>query len=279
MLQKTVEKPISFEGVGIHSGKRVRMTILPAPVNCGIVFVRTYLPNTPRIPANINYLFPQARNTALKSGEAKIQTVEHVLAVLAGLGITNVWIEIDAEEPPILDGSGLPLVAGLREVLIIPQNKNVPILELKQPVFVQEAEATIVALPSEKLKIFCYLEFPGTAIGRQVATFEEDEDFVELIAPARTFGFWNEIENLKTRGLALGGSVDNALIVGEKVYSTTLRLSEEPARHKILDLMGDLSLLGQFLKANIIALRPGHHLNCQLIKKISTDISEVSAIV
>lgn len=268
MEQKTVKEVVTFEGVGIHEGKISEILFKPAPVNHGVFFTRTDLENKPSIKVAPENLMAQERSTGLADNGAKVRTVEHILAALAGLGLSNVDIEINSEEPPILDGSALPYAEELGKK-IMEQNRIIKPLELKEPVWVEAEKSVLVALPSPVFKIFCYIDFPGTAIGQQIAAFQEGEnDFLGEIAPARTFGFWHEIEELRKQGLALGGSLDNAVIVGEKVYSTPLRFAEEPARHKLLDLMGDLYLLGRPLKAFVIAIKTGHLLNAQLLKKI-----------
>lgn len=274
MEQKTIKDSLIFEGIGIHSGKPAVITFYPAPVNHGICFIRTDLPEKKTIQVSPENITPVERSSGLQDNGTRIRTIEHVLAALSGLGITNVSIEIQGEEPPILDGSSLPYAEKLKRNLI-DQNKSPKFLELKEPCCVQTDETAIVALPATSLKIFCYIEFPGTAIGRQIAVFEEGKnDFLAEFAPARTFGFWQEVEELRRQGLALGGSLENSLVVGEKVYSTPLRLPDEPARHKLLDLMGDLYLLGQPLKAFIIAIKPSHSLSLKLVKKIAESIQD-----
>lgn len=269
--QRTIKKEASYSGIGLHTGKKVKITCKPASVDGGVRFVRVDLEGKPQTVAEISRVIKASRETSIGEGEVKVQSVEHLLAALTGLGIDNLEIEIDSDELPAADGSALPLVKILKEVGIVEQEKEKKYLKLKEPVsFVREG-VYLVALPNEELKISYTIDFNHPVLKTQFASFVINEDtFIKEIAPARTFGFESEVRELNEKGLIKGGSLENAVVIGEKgiLNKEPLRFPDEFVRHKILDLLGDLYLIGTSLKAHIIALKSGHGANVELVKKI-----------
>ena len=258
-----------LSGVGLHSGAGASVRLLPAPSGTGLVFRRAG--GGQEIPALASNVSDTSRCTRLSAGGVEVQTVEHVLSALAGLGIDDAVIEIDGgSEVPAMDGSAAPfaqaiLAAGLRE-----QAESVQPIVLTQPVFVSERGSTIVALPSETLSLTVVLDYPRQPyLGTQAAIFDGAQDYLTQIAPARTYGFLSEIEALRAAGLGLGASFENAVVLGETQYETPLRFPNELARHKLLDLVGDLALAGRPVCADILAVKPGHTLNVRLARLLS----------
>jgi len=297
-LQRTIKKPASYSGTGLHTGNQTTITFKPAPINHGIVFIRTDLPDSPAIPADIEHVIDITRGTTLGKGEAKVCTVEHVLAALAGLELDNLKIELDSSEPPVGDGSALPFVKTILEAGIVEQDSPKNYLEIDTPLFYSEKEKGIdlVVVPSDDLRITFMVDYRNPALGTQYTSLVSlEKEFVEEFAPARTFCFFHELEELKKEGLAKGGSLHNALVicdeenceakipqlkqlygVKEEVFvgksgilnDVPLRFPNEPCRHKALDLLGDLSLLGVPLKGHVLAARSGHAANVALVKKL-----------
>ena len=211
-----------------------------------------------------------SRCTRLKLGGFEVQTVEHVLSALAGLGVDDAVVEINGPEVPALDGSAAPFAAAILAAGLRDQSEGVDPITPARPVFVSERGSTLIALPSETLSLTVVLDYPRHAyLGTQAAIFGGMGDYVSQIAPARTYGFLSEIEALRAAGLGLGASFDNAVVLGETQYETPLRFPNEPARHKLLDLIGDLALVGRPIWAEIIAVRPGHTLNVRLARLLS----------
>ncbi len=290
MKQRTIGRETDYSGIGLHTGKRVRITFKPAPGDRGVRFIRVDLGGRPQLPAEISKVIKASRETSIGEGEVKVQSVEHLLAALTGLGIDNLEIEIDGDEVPIGDGSALPFTQVLKQAGIVEQEGEKRYLELKEPIsFVKEGvhlrqdfgglssgasakgDVYLVALPDEKLKISYTIDFDHPVLKTQFASFIIDEDtFTREIASARTFGFENEVRELKEKGLIKGGSLENAVVIGEEgiLNKEPLRFPDEFVRHKILDLLGDLYLIGAPLKAHIIALKSGHGANVELAKKI-----------
>jgi len=270
--QKTISRPISYCGIGLHKGQPVQLTFKPAPPEAGIVFIRTDLPGTPAVPARVEWVADTTRGTTLGQNGVEIYTVEHVLAAVAGLGINNLYIEMDSIEPPAADGSALPFLETLQKAGIEEQDQECSPLILQKAVWIKDQDKFVVALPSPNFQISFTLVYNHPAIGTQFADYKLDSAiFSREIAGARTFGFLAEVEQLKALGLALGGSLDNAVVVGDEEPLTPLRFPDEFVRHKILDLVGDLSLLGQPLQAHIIAVKSGHSLNTRLAKLIKQE--------
>jgi UDP-3-O-[3-hydroxymyristoyl] N-acetylglucosamine deacetylase len=256
----------SVEGVGMHTGAGARVTVKPAAANCGINFVV----GAGRIPARAAFVVNTRRCTCLGSGEERVDTVEHLLSALFGLCITNAEIEVEGPEIPILDGSARLWVKGLKTAGIEEFNSCAPALRLNEPVALQTGDSWYIAVPSDDLFVTCVTHFDHPLLGTETITFVGSPDHYEQeIAPARTFGFSSEVEALRAAGLARGGSLDNALIVHHDKFSHKLRLPNECARHKLLDLLGDLSLTGERLCANVTAIKPSHQGNTAFANLLS----------
>ncbi len=277
MQQRTIAAQITQTGTGLHSGVITKVRILPAEAGSGRYFVRVDLPNAPTIPAKIQAVSQTVLSTQLSQGEATIRTVEHLLASLAAMGVDNARIEIDGPELPLLDGSATIWAQSIADVGTVEQNSPVSqnALSLEEPIWVRQEDSFICALPAGETRFSYGIDFDLPAIGNQWYSWMPrvdrypDESFLAEIAPARTFGLMHQIEHLKKSGLIKGGSLDNALICGSDGWvNPPLRFPNEPVRHKILDLVGDLSLLGIFPCAHFLAYKASHDLHIQLAKKI-----------
>lgn len=270
-LQKTIEKRVSYRGIALHSGEETTLTLEPAPAGKGIVFIREDLTNSPQVAARVNKVVSNMRGTSLGEGKVRIRTVEHILAALAGLAIDNVRVKVDGEEIPAADGSALPFVKLIQKAGIVEQEFPRQFLEINEPLWIEEGDKRLIVLPSPGLKITYTVDFPHSPLKSQFVEFAIDEKiFIQEIAPSRTFGFMEEVEELKKKGLIKGGSLDNAVVIDKNgiLNKEGLRFPNEPVRHKVLDLIGDLYLLGQPIKAHIIAVKSGHLFNVQLIQKL-----------
>lgn len=267
--QTTLAQAVHYTDIGLHSGQPVALALKPAPANSGIVFCRTDLPGNPRVQAVANQVTSTMRATTLESGPAKVFTVEHLMAALYVLGVDNCVVEMSSAEAPVGDGSALPFVGLIEQagiaVLDTPRN----IVRIDQSVQVVDQDRSIQIIPYDGMKISFTSSNPHPALGRQFAEFEiTPEIFVREIAPARTIGFMHEVEALKAKGLALGGSLENTLVYDATTHLNPLRFPDELVRHKILDVLGDLALLGQPLRGHIIAVQSGHSLNTALAEKL-----------
>ncbi|MDD5653990.1 MAG: UDP-3-O-acyl-N-acetylglucosamine deacetylase, partial [Candidatus Omnitrophica bacterium] len=263
--QKTIEREISISGIGLHTGNKVKVIFKPAPVDSGINFVRTDLPAKPKVKADINSLLAQSRSprrTSIGGAEFDIQTIEHLMSALAGSGIDNLTIEIDNKEVPGMDGSSLNFLEALSKAGIIEQEKERQVFALKDPIFIEEEGSYIIAFPSSEFKISYTLDYRHPYLKTQFLEVKIDgQNFQALLAPARTFCLEEEAAQLQSQGLGCGANYDNTLVVGKNgVVKNKLRFEDEFIRHKILDLLGDLYLLGSPLKAHVIAIRSGHSL-------------------
>ncbi len=270
-LQKTIKGTISYRGVGLHLGKEVTLTLLPASVGEGIVFIREDIADSPRISGRVDKVVGNMRGTSLGEGEVRVRTVEHILAALAGMGIDNVLVKIDGEEIPATDGSALPFVDLIQKAGVVEQELTRQFFKVDEPLWIEEEDKRLIVLPYPGLKITYTVDFPDSSIKSQFAEFTVDEKvFIKEIAPSRTFGFMEEVEKLRKKGLVKGGSLENAVVIDETgiLNKEGLRFSNEPVRHKILDLIGDLYLLGKPIQAHIIAVKSGHLFNVKLIKKL-----------
>jgi len=270
MKQRTILREVSISGVGLHTGGKVQLTFKPAPEDTGIVFRRMDIYGKPESKPDISQVTELVRSTTITSGHSKIHTVEHVLSALNGMGIDNVIVELDAGEPPILDGSAKFFVNLLQEAEPVEQNKERVFFQLKQPVSVTAGNRSIIALPYDGLKITC-TSADDRGIHTQHLSIDIDpETYIAQIAPSRTFTIYEDIEELLKLGKIQGGSLDSAIVIkGDKIISKEpLRFKDEFVRHKILDILGDVTLLGMPLKAHIIAVRPGHALNAELTKEL-----------
>ena len=273
MNQRTLKHEAVFKGIGLHTGGIASMRFVPAPADAGVVFVRTDLPGSPRIPASIDNVVGVIRGTSLGAGNAQVHTVEHVLSALFALGIDNVTVELDANEPPVADGSAKIFVETLLKAGIVEQDRPKNFLSLKEKISYKQNETELSLEPGEGLTIACQLVYDHPMIGNQERTFFVDpESYQKEIAPARTFCFDYEVEALKRKGLARGGSLDNAVVVGaDRIYNKekTLRFPDEFVRHKVLDLIGDLSLLGKPIRGKITAVKIGHGHNINFVKELA----------
>ncbi len=269
-LQNTLKNEIVISGLGLHSGKSISMRLMPAPGDTGVVFIRTDKANT-MIKANISSVSDTTFATTLASEGVKIGTVEHLLAAFAGLNIDNVYVEINGPEVPIMDGSSLPFVSGIMEAGIAKQAQAVSYIRILDPIVVIEGSSQIAITPYNGTKITYRLFYTHPAFGEQKMGIEMSTmKFINELAPARTFGFMRDVEMLKSRGLAQGASLDNVIALGDKdvVNGNKLRLKDEFVRHKILDAVGDLSLMGLPIYGHIIANKSGHTLHVKLLRKI-----------
>jgi UDP-3-O-[3-hydroxymyristoyl] N-acetylglucosamine deacetylase/3-hydroxyacyl-[acyl-carrier-protein] dehydratase len=270
--QQTIKRPVSFSGIGIHTGGEVTMTWKPAPIDHGIKFIRTDLESKPVIEPHIRNIRDVARWTTIGHNGAVIHTVEHVLATLAGYGIDNLVIELDGNEPPIGDGSALPYVRMVKQAGIQPQEGKREIFQPREPVHVEVGESLAVVLPSDQLRISCTIHYGKPGLDAQFLSLAiEPESFESQISPARTFAFFEDLHHLLDKGLIKGGSLENAVLIrNESVLATEpLRFRDEFVRHKILDVLGDISLLGRPLAAHIITIRPGHTSNAELTRGLA----------
>ena len=270
LQQQTLARPVSFSGIGLHSGNKVSMTLLPAPAGTGIIFRRVDLESRFEVPAQVKYVTDTSRSTTIAKGKVKVQTIEHVLASLAGFGITNAIIEVDANEPPIADGSSRRFCRMIDEAGIETQREEVHPITITDSIEYTNGETVMSALPYDGFKISCT---SSDKVGRFTQFFSLDltvESWEKEIAHARTFCFYEEIEFLIKNGLIRGGSLENAIVIREDAVLTTepMRYREEFVRHKILDIIGDLSLVGVPLRCHIVAIKPGHDANCELAKLI-----------
>ncbi len=269
-LQRTIERETSHSGVGLHSGCTVNLVLKPATEG-GITFRRTDLPGAPELPAHANQVSATAMATVLGPPNAGIGTIEHLCAALVGLGIDNVKVEVDGPELPIMDGSALPFVALLRSAGLRELPTTKPLMVIRKEVRVTDGEKHLTVAPAPDYRLCCEIDFPHPAIGRQsFALALSEEAFERDVAPARTFGFSRDLEALKARGQALGGSLENAILLDEQgvVNPNGLRFSDEFARHKLLDALGDLSLLGVPLRGEVRAHKSGHALNHALVTRL-----------
>lgn len=270
LQQQTLAKPASFSGVGLHSGNKVSMTLLPAPPNSGVIFRRVDLDSRAEIPAQVGNVAETDRSTTLSRGNAKVQTVEHVLAALYGFGVTNAVVEIDSSEPPVADGSARQFCKMIREAGIEAQAERVEPVQVTEPIEYTHNGTVISAFPHDGFKITCTSSDKGGRFTQFFSVELTPETWESEIAQARTFCFYEEIEYLIKNGLIRGGSLENAIVIRDDAVLTAepMRYREEFVRHKILDIIGDLSLVGAPLRGHIVAVKPGHAANCGLARRI-----------
>lgn len=266
--QHTLKTTFERSGVGLHTGISIRLRVLPAPPGRGRYFVRVDFSNPPEIPARVEAVSQTLLSTELAQGEARVRTVEHLLAALAGLGVDNARIELDGPEVPLLDGSAQPWVEAITEAGRVAQAPERSRWQVSQPVWVQQGDAFVVALPAAETRLTYGVDYDLPAIGCQWYSCDLAE-FALAIAPARTFGLAHQIEQLRASGLIKGGSLKNALVCGPQGWlNPPLRFDNEPVRHKLLDLIGDLSLLGPLPQAHILAYKASHTLHTQLTQRL-----------
>jgi UDP-3-O-[3-hydroxymyristoyl] N-acetylglucosamine deacetylase len=266
--QHTIGKDVTYKGLGLHSGMPVTMTMHPAAPGTGIIFKRSDLPGGPEVPAQSRYITNTLRATTLEKGEAKVFTVEHVLSALYALQIDNCVIEMDSPEPPVGDGSAKTFCDMVEEAGIETQDEMIPILTLDTSAAVYEDNKFITALPYDGLRITFTSINPHPLLGTQMRDVVIDHDsYMKEIAPARTIGFTWELEAMRKMGLGKGGTLENAVVYSETECLSQLRFPDELVRHKILDILGDISLVGP-LHAHIIAVLGSHKLNAELSEKL-----------
>lgn len=301
-LQTTIKESFTVSGTGLHTGKSVNMTFVPASEDHGYKFQRTDLEGEPIVDALVDNVVDVSRGTTIEQNGARINTVEHVLAALAGLEIDNVLIQLDASETPIMDGSSAPLVAELKKVGIVEQNKVREYFEVPHNISYEEEDRGVemVAMPLDDYRLTVMIDYNSPVLGSQHASLTKLSDFDDEISSCRTFCFLHELEMLVEHNLIKGGDLNNAIVIVDRVIedeeldqlaslfnkpkvevkkegilnNVELRFQNEPARHKLLDMIGDLALIGTPLKAQIMAARPGHAANVEFAKKIKKIIEK-----
>ena len=282
MKQQTIRKSVTCSGIGLHSGEETSVTFLPAEADTGIQFVRIDLPGNPRIPALVENVMSVLRGTTIAVGEAKVLTVEHLLAAIAGLGIDNLLIEVKGVEVPAADGSSAYFVRALESAGLIEQDADKKIAVIVDGFNYEEDGVNFMVVPNDKFKVSFHIEYDNPLVGCQFESMEIDaEAFRNNIAEARTFALYEDIEQLKSCGLIKGGSLENAVVIGDgKILNKEpLRFEKELVRHKILDLIGDLYLLGMPVRGHIISSKSGHPSNVNLVRKLRKLIADGSNIV
>jgi UDP-3-O-[3-hydroxymyristoyl] N-acetylglucosamine deacetylase/3-hydroxyacyl-[acyl-carrier-protein] dehydratase len=300
--QHTLNSPISISGTGLHTGVLVDMTLRPANPGFGIQFQRVDLPNQPIIKADCDLVTDTSRGTTLQIGDAKVSTVEHVLAALVGMGVDNVLVELNGPEIPIMDGSSAPFIALIEECGVVEQEATKAWYSIDENIYHYDdaKRVEMVAIPAMDYQITTLIDFNSPVLGTQHAGLKTIKDFKSEIAPCRTFCFLHELEMLLDNDLIKGGDINNAIVVVDKAVTDQemtrlakvfkrdkmevksegylnnleLRFPNEPARHKLLDVVGDLALIGYPIKARIIANRPGHSTNVEFAKKIKQYIKK-----
>ena len=302
MKQKTLARSFKQEGVGLHTGKSVIIEFEPAEVNHGIRFMRVDMKNQPVLTADVNQVVSTNRGTTIRNGEAQISTVEHVLSALTGLGVDNVLIKVDGPEIPIMDGSAWHFVEGIQEAGLLEQDSDREYFEIEEPIsFKDEVTGTeLLALPGDKFEITAMIDFNSHVLGHQYASLQNMDEYATQIAPCRTFVFIRELEQLFDQNLIRGGDLENAVVIADRLMdqdeldrlakklgkqsikvektgilnTTSLKFENEPARHKLLDVIGDLTLLGKPIKGKIVARKPGHTANIEFTKLLKRKLVE-----
>ncbi len=272
LLQRTLRQPIVFDGVGLHCGEPVRASLRPAVVDHGIVFVRTDLAGSPRVPASLDTVVSTTLATTLGRGDATVSTVEHLIAALSGLGVDNVLIEVDGPEVPVMDGSARPFVEAIEGAGVVDQRAARRLLRVVEPVRIDDPDQDRWSClePWDGFVVDCSISFDHPLLRDQRCAFDGDpRRFAEGIAPARTFGLLADVESMRAAGFARGGGLDNAVVFGatEVINPGGLRFTDECARHKLLDMIGDLGLLGAPVIGRFRAHRSGHELNLRLVRE------------
>ena len=275
MWRKTLKRSVSVKGVGLHTGERTTVTLHPTDEGNGIIFIVPNGRGAVDIPALTPFVTDTRRRVVLAKDGVSVQTVEHLLAACFGMGVTDLIVEVDGSELPIGDGSAQLWVDAFKEAGIVCLNEPAPLFSPTETVTVQDGNALITIAPNDRFTATVTFVTDHPLVGVQTTTFDEEtDDFVTAIAPARTFGFWEEVEALLTQGLAKGGSLENALVVFPDRYSSPLRFPDELARHKLLDLMGDLMLLGRRLTAKVTAKASGHSLHHRLCQTLWHQVAQ-----
>lgn len=275
--QKTIAVEVGYSGIGLHSGAEVKMKLRPAPVDTGIVFVRTDLPDRPQIQAIAKNVTSTLRATTISNGEAKVFTIEHLMSAFSASGIDNCFVELDNEEPPVTDGSAKVFFELIAKAGISEQDKEAEQITIDKVYRVDDDKngRFVLILPYDGFRISFTSINPHPLIGTQYRDFkfgEEGHAYGEEIAPARTIAYEKEVAALRQMGLGLGGNLDNVIVYNDEGWMNKLRFEDELVRHKILDLIGDLRLAGK-VKGHVIAVKSGHELNTKLAKKILADFA------
>ncbi|HET9036415.1 MAG TPA: UDP-3-O-acyl-N-acetylglucosamine deacetylase [Myxococcaceae bacterium] len=279
--QRTLEQPVSTRGVGLHSGAQVTLTLRPAPAGHGVVFHRVDLAGSPGIPATAAHVVDTALATTLAKGEARVGTVEHVLAALSGLGIDNVRIEVDGPEVPILDGSSGPFLYLVRSAGIRILEEPKSFVVIRRPVVLREGDREASLSPCDRLRVDCAIDFHHPLVpGQSLSIDFSSSSFTREIARARTFGFLKDVEQMKSAGLARGGSLENAIVVDEFsiLNPEGLRYPDEFVRHKTLDALGDLALFGHPVIGHLRVKKSGHALHHRLVSRVMADTSAYAVV-
>ncbi|MCH9608694.1 MAG: UDP-3-O-acyl-N-acetylglucosamine deacetylase [Chlamydiales bacterium] len=270
--QRTLKRKVSFSGIGIHTGKKVTLTFVPAKEHTGIVFQRSDLPGEPIIPASLEYVLDTSRSTTIGVGSTHVHTVEHVLAALAANQIDNLIVRVSNKEPPIGDGSSSPFIHLIEEAGIEEQDAVRSVVKIKRPVYLSKKNIHLIALPSDEYRVSYTLNYPNVPVIRsQYFSFSvSDKGFKEEVSRCRTFALYEEISHLMDQGLIRGGSLDNAVVIKDNAILSKegLRYPDEMVRHKVLDLIGDLFLVGFPFIAHIVAVCSGHETNVAFGKKL-----------
>jgi len=270
MHQRTLAGPIEFSGIGLHTGEQASLRVLPAPAGKGIVFRRVDLDNF-ELRADVASVARVAYATTLMSRGVWISTVEHLLSALYGTGIDNAYIELDNFEVPILDGSAFPYTEAIARAGIVRQRTPRQYIRITKPFVLREGDKTLGIYPSDTFTVKYDIDFPHPLIGKQSLDVQlTGMNYAQKIAPARTFGFYHEVEKLQASGLIRGGSLENAIVLTEKgmLNDTSLRFPDEFVRHKTLDLLGDFALIGQPVLGNLVANRAGHALHTRFVAEL-----------
>ena len=270
MREQTIGGPIEFTGVGLHTGENATVRILPAPAGKGIIFRRVDLDNF-ELRADVASVARVAYATTLMSRGVWISTVEHLLSAMYGMGIDNAYVELDNFEVPILDGSAIPYTEAISRIGVVRQQRNKQFIRITKEFVLQDGAKKLGIYPSETFSIQYDINFPHPLIGKQSLHVPlTGSNYAEAIAPARTFGFYNEVEQLQSAGLVRGGSLENAIVLTETgmLNDTSLRFKDEFVRHKILDLLGDFALIGQPVLGRLVADRAGHALHTRFVAEL-----------
>lgn len=294
MKQSTIEAPCAVQGIGLHTGKKVTLTFKPAAANYGFRFQRIDLPEQPIVPADVKFVVSTNRGTTLKSGEAQVSTIEHVLSALTGLNLDNIHMDIDGPEMPIMDGTAMPFVEALQQAGRLELDAEREYFTVTEPIaYRDEVTGTeLLAFPADHFEATVMIDFNSKVLGQQFAALHRLEDYVQEIAPCRTFVFIHELEKLLDMGLIKGGDLDNAIVIADRkmeqeeldalakkmnkpgvkvdsegvLNTVKLHFQNEPARHKLLDVIGDLALIGKPIRGKIMATKPGHTANVEFAK-------------
>lgn len=295
MFQRTLQTEVKFKGKGLHTGKNTQITLLPTKGNHGIIFQRIDVEGQPSILADVNNVSSTTKNTTISKGGVEIHTIEHLMAALSALGVDNVLIQIDGDEVPILDGTATPFYDGIKSAGVQDLEEEKEVLLITEPMQYEDEEtgSKIMVLPSDAFEVTAMVDFDSQVLGKQYANYDKTIDFEKEIAPARTFVFLHQLAHLLEHDLIKGGSLDNAVVVVENIPAQTeldeiakalgakdvkveaegilnkggLKFYNEPARHKVLDIIGDLALMGKVIQGKIIITKPSHKVNVDLAKK------------